>query len=129
MTRRDLGKLAVAGGAAFIPAADADAQNEYGGALEGFADKVDIAAFDPVLYTKKLYESAPLRFTFRAENRDQAEAWQKQLRAKLTELVGGFPAAGTALHSETLETRELPTYRREKFIFESRMACSCWATC
>ncbi|MGO4880389.1 MAG: alpha/beta hydrolase family protein [Bryobacteraceae bacterium] len=120
MTRRDLGKLAVAGGAAFIPAADADAQNEYGGALEGFADKVDIAAFDPVLYTKKLYESAPLRFTFRAENRDQAEAWQKQLRAKLTELVGGFPAAGTALHSETLETRELPTYRREKFIFESR---------
>lgn len=118
MTRRELGKLAAAG-AALLPAARGGAQNTYGGALEGAMDKVDAAAFDPVLYTRKLYESAPLELTFRAQNRKQAEAWQKKLRAKLTELVGGFPARGD-LHAQTLETRDLSGFRREKIVFESR---------
>src|ERR1022692_81479 len=125
MTRRQLGKLAAAGSAAFLPAARAtaqnnaqnSAQNKYGGPLEGLEDKVDAASFDPVLYTRKLYESAPLRLTFRAQNRKQAEAWQKRLRAKLTELVGGFPAQRAALQPQTLETRDFPAYCREKFVF------------
>ncbi len=123
MTRRELGILA-AGGAAFLPAAggaaQSDTQNKYGGPLEGFMDKVDSAVFDPVLYTRKLYESAPLRLTFAAQNRDAAEAWQKQLRAKVTELVGGFPARQSAPLVQALETRDFPGYRREKFVFESR---------
>ncbi len=120
MTRRELGKLAAAGGAALVPSARSRAQNKYGGPLEGCEEKVDAAAFDPVLYTRKLYESAPLRLTFRAQNRRQAEAWQKRLRAKLTELVGGFPAQRAALKPQTLETRDFPAYGREKFVFESR---------
>ena len=124
MTRRELGKLAAAGGAALLPAARAAAQNntpnKYGGPLEGFADKVDTAAFDPVLYTRKLYESAPLRLTFRAQNRKQAEVWQKRLRTKIAGLVGGFPAQRAALQPQTFETRDSPAYRREKFVFESR---------
>jgi len=44
MTRRELGKLAAAGSAAILRAT---AQSQAGGALEGFADKVDAAAFDP----------------------------------------------------------------------------------
>lgn len=120
MTRRDLGKLAAAGSAAFLPAVSIRAENKYGGALEGFENKVDTAAFDPVLYTRKLYESAPLRLTFRAQSRRQAEAWQTRLRAKLTELLGGFPAKPAPLHAQTLETRDFPLYRREKFVFESR---------
>jgi len=59
MTRRELGKLAAAGSIALLPAARARAQAGYGGALEGSEGKVDAAAFDPVLYTRKLYESAP----------------------------------------------------------------------
>src|SRR5580704_10226836 len=63
MTRRELAKLAAAGGATLLPtgpsagrAAPADdsqgnAGSVYGGPLEGFADKVDADAFDPVLYT------------------------------------------------------------------------------
>jgi dienelactone hydrolase len=124
MTRRELGKLAAAGSAALLhpgPAtADNNADNKYGGPLEGFMDKVDSAAFDPVLYTRKLYESAQLQLTFRAANRKQAEAWQKRLRAKITELVGGFPAPRGALRAQTLDTRDFPAYRREKFVFESR---------
>ncbi len=111
--------MAAAGTAALLPAR-ARAQNTYNGPLEGFADKVDAAAFDPVLYTRKLYESAPLRLTFRAQNRKQAEAWQKRLRAKIAALVGGFPTARAALRPQTLDTRDFPTYRREKFVFESR---------
>ena len=128
MTRRELGKLAAAGSAAFLPAVRAtaqtnaqnNAQSKYGGPLEGLDGKVDAAAFDPVIYTRKLYESAPLRLTFRAQNRKQAEAWQKRLSAKLTELLGGFPRQRAPLQAQTLETRDFPAYRREKFVFESR---------
>src|ERR1700689_2818248 len=120
MTRRELGKLAAAGSIALLPTARTTAQAAYGGALEGFEGKVDAAAFDPVLYTRKLYESAPLRLSFRADNRKQAEAWQKRLRAKITELLGGFPAQRAPLQPQTLEVRHFPTYRREKFVFESR---------
>ena len=121
MTRRELAKLAAAGSAAFLPAAArAAAEDQYSGPLEGVETKVDAAAFDPVLYTRKLYESAPLRLTFRAQNRKQAEAWQKRLRAKIAELLGGFPAKPSALQPQTLDVREFPGYRREKFVFESR---------
>jgi dienelactone hydrolase len=124
MTRRELGKLAAAGGAALLPAARGTAQNnaqkKYSGPLEGFEDRVDAGALDPVLYTRKLYESAPLRLTFRAQNRKQAEAWQKRLRAKIAGLLGGFPSQRAALQPQTLDTRDFPAYRREKFVFESR---------
>ena len=59
MTRRQLGKLAAAGSMALLPAARAG-EPTYGGALEGFENKVNAAEFDPVVYTRKLYESAPL---------------------------------------------------------------------
>src|SRR5215472_15258176 len=117
MTRRQLGRLAA--GAAMLQNRPA-AASKYTGALDGLEDKVDGARFDPVLYTRKLYESAPLEMTFRATNRKQAEAWQKRLRGKVTELLGGFPATRPPLAAETLEVREFPGYRREKFVFTSR---------
>ena len=114
ITRRALG-LATAATAAY-----AQSDTKYGGALEGFESKVNAAEFDPVAWTLDRYQSAPLRLTFRAENRKQAEAWQKHLRAKLVNLVGGFPAQRSPLRPQTLEVREFPGYRREKFWFESR---------
>jgi dienelactone hydrolase len=118
MTRRQLARLAA--GAALLQKGPAFAAPKYTGALDGLEDKVDGARFDPVLYTRKLYESAALEMTFRATNRKQAEAWQKRLRAKVTELVGGFPTTRAPLAAETLEVREFPGYRREKFVFTSR---------
>ena len=117
MTRRQLGKLAA--GAALLQKSP-KAESHYAGALDGLESKIEPAAFDPVVFSRQLYESAPLKLTYRAQNRKQAEAWQKQLRAKIAELVGGFPANHGALHTQTLEVREFPAYRREKFIFESR---------
>jgi len=118
VTRRQLGRLAA--GAAMLQKTAASATGKYTGALDGFEDKVDVAEFDPVLYGRKLYESSRLELTFRAGNRKQAEAWQKRLRAKLAELLGGFPAERIELKPETLEVREFPQYRREKLIFRSK---------
>ena len=96
------------------------AAKKYGGALEGYESKVDLKEFDPVAWTLDRYKAAPLRLTFRANNQREAAAWQKQLRAKITELLGGFPETRSPLNAKTLETTEFPTYRRERFIFESR---------
>ncbi len=118
MTRRQLGQLAAT--AALLGKQPVRAAAKYTGALDGFEEKVDAANFDPVLYTRKLYESARLELTFRAGGRRQTEAWQKKLRAKVTELVGGFPSTRVDLRPETLEVREFPGYRREKFVFQSK---------
>src|SRR5262245_52558068 len=117
MTRRDLAKLAA--GAAMAPQSRLPAAATYTGALDGSEAKVDLKYFDPVVYSRSLYESAPLRLTFRAQTRKQAETWQKKLHAKLVELLGPFPASSPSLKSQTLEVREFPAYRREKFVFES----------
>ena len=126
ITRRQLALAAA--GAASAASAPQNSPNQdsisYGGALEGFDAKVDAKSFDPVLWTLNRHDSAPLKLTFRATTRKQAEAWQKTLRAKIVELVGGlpehFPERRGDLHAQTLETREFPEYTREKFVFESR---------
>lgn len=100
MTRRDLGKLAVL--------------------MQTRAGAYTDDELDPVLYTHRLAAAMPLRLTFRATDRQQAERWQRELRAKLVTLLGGFPASRCALEPQTLEIREFPAYTREKFIFHSR---------
>src|SRR5690242_8739404 len=112
ITRRQLG-LAMA--------ATAAAQNQkstYAGPLAG--TDVDLKAFDPVQWTLERHDSAPLKLTFRAENRKQAEAWQKKLRAKVVELMGGFPEHRGDLHARSLGVSEIGGRKREKFVFESR---------
>ena len=76
--------------------------------------------FDPVHWTLESYKSAPLKLTFNARNKSEAERWQMELREKLVELVGGFPEQRVALQPQTIETRDFPGYRREKFVFTSR---------
>ena len=120
MTRRDLGKVAV-GTAALLKVRSAHAAApKYTGALDGFEGKVNLGGFDPVRYTMKLHDSAPLRMTFKAKTRREAEQWQEKLRLRLTELLGGFPEKRAPLDAQTLEVRDYPAYRREKFVFQSQ---------
>jgi dienelactone hydrolase len=116
ISRRQLA-LAAAGVAS---SAQAQTAKVYGGALEGLEGRVDTKTFDPVRWTLQRHDSAALELTFNAKTRKQAETWQKQLRSKVVELVGGFPSERSALKVQTLETRDFPAYKREKFIFESR---------
>ena len=117
LTRRELGLAGMS--AALAPAAGAGTESTYTGALDGFEDRVETAAFDPVFWARRRYEDAPLRMTFRASNPREAERWQKELRTKVTELIGGFPSKKAPLESQTLEVRDFPNYHREKFVFES----------
>ena len=57
---------------------------------------------------------------FRPRRASQAETLAEGLRAKLTELVGGFPAERVPLRPVALETRAFAGYRREKVVFDSR---------
>src|SRR3954464_4043060 len=112
MTRRRLGQAAALAGAAV------SLRNVEGSGTDAKSEGQDIG-LDPVQWTLEQYKLAPLRLTFRAKTKTEAEAWQKQLRAKVTELLGGFPGR-TPLKAQTIETRDFPGYRREKFTFESR---------
>jgi dienelactone hydrolase len=120
MTRRQLGLAAVSVAALQSRVSGANRTVPYTGALDGVGDRVHMKDFDPVEFTaRERYTSAPLRLTFRAADKSGVEAWQRELRAKITELLGGFPPR-TALSPMVLETKNFPGYRREKFTFQSR---------
>jgi len=110
LTRRELGLAALAAGTLAQTASSATSDNR---------SMIPSSELDPVAWTKQRHAAAPLKLTFRAKTQREAELWQHQLRAKLIELLGGFPER-TPLRAATLEVRDLPGYRREKFLFESR---------
>ncbi len=109
-SRRDLAKAALAG-AALTPLAKSE-------------NTMPKPEFDPVHWTLETYKSAPLKLTFKATNKAQAELWQQELRAKLTELIGGFPHERVPLQPQIVEKRDFPKYTRERFVFESRAGVS-----
>jgi dienelactone hydrolase len=99
----------------------------YGGPLAGLEERTAARQLDSLDFTLARYREAPLRLRFRATNRPQALAWQKRLRRKLVELLGGFPQTRCPLRAETVESRQLPDYRQEKVVFQSRPDLSVFA--
>jgi len=126
ISRRDLARLAAGAAAARSAplAAQAQAQTSYIGPLTGVTSGIEGRGFDPVVFGRELIAAAPRRLRFQARTRGDAEAWQQTLRAKVTELVGGFPSERTPLRPAVLETRSFPGYRREKIVFDSRPGVS-----
>jgi dienelactone hydrolase len=126
LSRRELARLAAAVAAArAVPGASQTpaSSSPYIGPLTGVPAMPD-RGFDPVAYTLGLYAEAPRRLRFQARRRSEAETWQKALRVKLTELLGGFPTGRQPLQPITIETREFHGYRREKVVFNSRPGMS-----
>ncbi len=127
LSRRELGRLAAA--LAVAPGVRTSAQQApapptYTGPLTGIDSGLDDRQFDPVAFAHELYATAPRRLRFQARTPAEAEAWQSALRAKLIELVGGFPATRAPLRPKVLETRSYAGYRREKVVFDSRPGVS-----
>jgi hypothetical protein len=116
LNRRQFGLAAAALSSAAAPAAE----TIYTGALDGLEGKVSMPAFDPVQFTMERYARAPLTLTYKPSNKRATEAWQKKLRVKLRELIGAFPKNKSPLQPVTLEVREFPTYRREKFVIQTQ---------
>jgi dienelactone hydrolase len=99
-------------------------RSNYIGPLTGVTEGLDGRRFDPVAYSLDRYAAAPHRLGFEARTLRQAEKWQKTLRAKLVDLIGGVPTQRSPLLPVTLETRKFPGYRREKIVFDSRPGVS-----
>jgi dienelactone hydrolase len=118
ISRRALAQMASGATASALSAQPQS--GEYTGPLTGFEGKVQGRTLDPLPYGLRLLDSAPRKLGFSARNKSEAMEWQSQLRAKVTELVGGFPAQRTPLRPVTLETRDYSRYRREKLVFDSR---------
>jgi dienelactone hydrolase len=121
LSRRALARLASAAAAA---GALSGQESDYTGPLTGGGEKAAGRVLDPLPFALKLVDSAPRRLQFSARNSKEAVDWQRKLRTKLTELLGGFPAARVPLNPVTLETREYGGYRREKVVFDSREGAS-----
>jgi dienelactone hydrolase len=130
LTRREIVRLGAAAAAVRAVPRAAQAQTStpnqttYIGPLTGVDKGVDDRRFDPVAYTHERYSAAPRQLRFQARTRRDAEQWQKTLRSKVTELIGGFPAQRQPLRPTTLETRKFPGYTREKIVFDSRPGVS-----
>jgi hypothetical protein len=126
VSRRELARLLAA-----LPAvqalplgAQAQQPSNYIGPLTGITTGIADRGFDPVAFTRDLYAAAPRRLRFQARARGPAEAWQQQLRAKVSELIGAFPSQRQPLRPVVLESRAFPGYRREKIVFDSRPGVS-----
>ncbi len=120
VSRRDLGRLAAGVMAGRAAGAAAQGRSSYIGPLTGVTAGIDGRGFDPVAYARERYAAAPRRLRFAVTTRADAAAWQKNLRAKLIELLGDFPAARPPLRPAVLESRSFAGYRREKIVFDSR---------
>src|SRR5688572_2187007 len=108
LSRREMAQLTA--GAALARTLGVKAQapdsSEYIGPLTGVTHGLEDRRFDPVAFTHELYAAAPRRLRFQARTRGDAERWQQTLRAKVIELVGGFPSERPALRPIVLEKRK-----------------------
>ena len=113
------GLLSSAGAAPLSPViARVMASESYSGPIEGYS--LPGRTFDSLDFCHKLYNSIPRKLAFKAGTMDKAMEWQEELRGKLIELMGGFPAEKSPLNAQVLEKREFPEYVREKVVFQSR---------
>ena len=79
-----------------------------------------VAQLDTLDFSLASYARSKRSLAFNASGREEAEAWQRQLRSRLIDLVGGFPAEPCQLSPRVTETVEFPTYTRETVLFQSR---------
>lgn len=121
LTRRGLAALAAAGALRAQQPQDATVpETKYTGALGKFEAQVNLPDFDCVQWTLQRYNEMPRALQFKAKSRGEAETWQRKLRSKLMELMGGFPVKRVPLQAKVLEKREFERYTRDAVVFYSR---------
>jgi dienelactone hydrolase len=81
-----------------------------------------------MFYLWREYARTSRQLAFRAQTPDDFRAWRDALRAKLIELLGGFPTERCDLAPRVVEVVEEKEYRREKVIFysEPEVAVPCY---
>jgi dienelactone hydrolase len=106
--------------AAALPSAGRAASPPSRGAAQGSEIEAAGRALDSLDYALARAKAAEPSMAFAARTRADALAWQRRLRRRVTELLGGFPADRTPLAARVLRTDNLDGYRRERVLFRSR---------
>ena len=75
--------------------------------------------FEVLDYTNNKYENLKPQMSFSAKNIQQAQSWQKLLRSKLIDLIGGLPEKRKKLNSKVIKIEDFGTYSRETILFYS----------
>ena len=96
----------------------ANSQVQYRGPLSD--SESNDRQLDSLQFSLSSYESIRPSMSFSATNKAAARLWQKRVRSKLTELLGGLPSTRVALRAMILERKKLNNYTREKIVFQSR---------
>lgn len=98
--------------------AGASSQSSYQGPLSDF--DIHDKQLDSLQFSLSSYEGIKPSMSFAAKTEKSARLWQKRVRTKLVELLGGFPQSRVALRPSVLEKKEFKDYTREKILFQSR---------
>ena len=75
---------------------------------------------DTLDFSLASYADNERALAFRASGRAEVEAWQRELRSRLVDLIGGFPEESSPLSPRVTERVEFRTYTRETVYFQSR---------
>jgi dienelactone hydrolase len=73
-----------------------------------------------MVFFQHLYETIEPKYSYRAGTPAEHRKWERALRRKFVDLLGGFPAAKEPLAPEVVETVEFPDYIRERVVFNTR---------
>jgi dienelactone hydrolase len=76
--------------------------------------------FDSQEFCLAVYDDIKPVLAFDARDVRSPRAWQATARAKIIELLGGFPSRRVALRPEVVEHLDFGTYTRERVVFDTR---------
>ena len=75
--------------------------------------------FDKRLIEYNKYENLKPQMSFSAKNIQEAASWQKLLKSKLIDLIGGISKNREKLNSRVVKIEDFETYTRETILFDS----------
>ena len=75
---------------------------------------------DSLVYSLNRYEKVHPSLSFQASARGEAAQWQRKLRPRLVESLGGFPGERGRLEPRVLQKEQMDGYAREQILFWSR---------
>jgi dienelactone hydrolase len=99
-----------------VPAGQAPAQVSPADIAPDLAER----QLDSQVFSLSEYDAITPALHFAATGADSARAWQKTVRARLIERLGGFPETRAALRPEVLESRDFDAYTRDRVVFQTR---------
>jgi dienelactone hydrolase len=110
-----------------LPAVDALAAEPP--SIEPVPVQVTAAEISPALADRQLdsqafslseYDAITPVLHFTATEAESARAWQRRVRGRLIERLGGFPTMRAPLRPEVLESRDFGSYTRDRIVFQTR---------